>query len=628
MKPIIIIHFIIIAGLFQLSFAQAQFSQAPSVNLNGSNAAISFSVTSSIDVEVGILDQSGKVIRHLAAGVLGGQYNPPSPLKPGLSQSLTWDLKDDYGNAVEGLFNVRVRLGIKPVFRQTVTTKVLVGTGYNYWASMTSAPQEYMEPTHTLMGKIKTHSCIALTMGVCDETDMIYFRVQKDRATSTLGLYNGLTGEFVRSFYVPFWITSKDPGWGEVEFSWDGTYIFHDEANQGVISRFTRDGVRAPYPGRSEVQGSNEFDPPQDWQWDAQSRGHAPGSDGSHYMMHVSKVGEYDKFAVSRIKDGKLVNSEIVRIDGSVGGGVKVDLNGNIYVGAKVKPKGQKLPQDVVGKLQGDILDKYSQTWWANDLYGSILKFPPSGGSVLVGSDGGYMAGRPDTPQGEQRTAATATNLEWLYFGLSQIANHVTWASECWCTVCRFDVDRYGRIFLPDAIQLEFRVIDNSRNEILRIKNRDLIVAHRFPIGLMHQIDATDKGVYVADHFNNQILIFDLNTEVESSVPLQVSIESGKSRVQLGRKVIDNYPNPFTPSTTISYAFNPNKKGRGRLSIAIYDIKNRLIRVLENSVKPYGMYTTVWDGMDSNGRPAAAGIYYVRVQMAKGIKQHKMILVK
>jgi len=66
------------------------------------------------DVEVAILDARGNVVRHLAAGVLGGESPPPSPLKAGLSQSLEWDGKDDFGSPVgdPAALTVRVRAGM------------------------------------------------------------------------------------------------------------------------------------------------------------------------------------------------------------------------------------------------------------------------------------------------------------------------------------------------------------------------------------------------------------------------------------------------------------------------------------------------------------------------------------
>ena len=88
------------------------FSAQPTVKREGTQLRIDFAVAASTDVEVSLLNSKGEVIRHLAAGVLGGKLPPPAPLKAGLSQSLIWDGKDDFGKAAEGApWKVRVRLG-------------------------------------------------------------------------------------------------------------------------------------------------------------------------------------------------------------------------------------------------------------------------------------------------------------------------------------------------------------------------------------------------------------------------------------------------------------------------------------------------------------------------------------
>ena len=75
---------------------------------------ITFTVSAPTDVEVGILDAKGKVVRHLAAGLLG--KNAPAPLKKDtLRQELLWDGRDDLGQRPEGApFKVQVRVGVKP----------------------------------------------------------------------------------------------------------------------------------------------------------------------------------------------------------------------------------------------------------------------------------------------------------------------------------------------------------------------------------------------------------------------------------------------------------------------------------------------------------------------------------
>jgi len=97
------------------------FTRKPEVKTANGGATVSFSINRATDVAVYVLDAKGEVIRHLAAGGLDGKNPPPAPLKPGLSQRLEWDGKDDAGKpAAGGPFKVRVRLGLKPEFDRTI----------------------------------------------------------------------------------------------------------------------------------------------------------------------------------------------------------------------------------------------------------------------------------------------------------------------------------------------------------------------------------------------------------------------------------------------------------------------------------------------------------------------------
>ncbi len=96
------------------SYAGATFTEKPVASTKGEGVVLSFAVSESTDVEVTILDRDGGIVRHLAAGVLGGKNPPPAPLIRGLNQSVAWDGKNDVGKAVaNGPFKARVRLGMK-----------------------------------------------------------------------------------------------------------------------------------------------------------------------------------------------------------------------------------------------------------------------------------------------------------------------------------------------------------------------------------------------------------------------------------------------------------------------------------------------------------------------------------
>jgi uncharacterized protein YlaI len=94
-----------------------RFTSSPVVTRSGSSFRISFAVDRETDVAVWIEDASGRVVRHLVAGVLGP--NAPPPLAAdSLRQSITWDgLNDEGKNALVGsakALAVRVSLKLSP----------------------------------------------------------------------------------------------------------------------------------------------------------------------------------------------------------------------------------------------------------------------------------------------------------------------------------------------------------------------------------------------------------------------------------------------------------------------------------------------------------------------------------
>jgi hypothetical protein len=105
--------FIMLVCFLSSAFAEdPKFMVKPTIVKSGDKFKIDFSLNVSTDVEVAILNSEGKIVRHLAAGVVGGEKIAPEPLKAGLVQSLEWDKKDDLRKPLIGdNFKVRVRIG-------------------------------------------------------------------------------------------------------------------------------------------------------------------------------------------------------------------------------------------------------------------------------------------------------------------------------------------------------------------------------------------------------------------------------------------------------------------------------------------------------------------------------------
>ncbi|MCH5377463.1 MAG: SMP-30/gluconolactonase/LRE family protein, partial [Planctomycetes bacterium] len=90
-----------------------EFVQKPAVTKQDGVYSIAFASRAACDATVAIVDKEGKIVRHLASGVLGP--NAPWPFEQNsLAQELEWDGKDDDGKPVDvSKCKVRVGLGLK-----------------------------------------------------------------------------------------------------------------------------------------------------------------------------------------------------------------------------------------------------------------------------------------------------------------------------------------------------------------------------------------------------------------------------------------------------------------------------------------------------------------------------------
>ncbi|MCX7804723.1 MAG: hypothetical protein N3A38_05975 [Planctomycetota bacterium] len=92
-----------------------EFAVKPTVKKENGKWVISFASKGKCDATVAILDREGRVIRHLASGVLG--ENAPWPFRQdSLSQRLEWDGKDDLGAPAPPGCVARVSLGLRVEF--------------------------------------------------------------------------------------------------------------------------------------------------------------------------------------------------------------------------------------------------------------------------------------------------------------------------------------------------------------------------------------------------------------------------------------------------------------------------------------------------------------------------------
>ncbi len=88
--------------------------------------------------------------------------------------------------------------------------------------------------------------------------------------------------------------------------------------------------------------------------------------------------------------------------------------------------------------------------------------------------------------------------------------------------------------------------------------------------------------------------------------------------------MINAYPNPFNPSTTINY----NVASKSFVTIKIYNLLGKEIKHLYQGEREQGNYTIIWDGKSNNGNSISSGIYIVKFISGENVLTKKITLLK
>jgi len=88
--------------------------------------------------------------------------------------------------------------------------------------------------------------------------------------------------------------------------------------------------------------------------------------------------------------------------------------------------------------------------------------------------------------------------------------------------------------------------------------------------------------------------------------------------------LLENYPNPFNPSTTLSYRLQE----QDHAAVVIYDMTGREVVRLVDDVQSAGRHAVVWNGSDSRGTAVAAGFYIAKLSTSNSGFSQKITLLK
>jgi hypothetical protein len=107
-------------------------------------------------------------------------------------------------------------------------------------------------------------------------------------------------------------------------------------------------------------------------------------------------------------------------------------------------------------------------------------------------------------------------------------------------------------------------------------------------------------------------------------IHLRTSLVSENDKTIISKVEFSAYPNPFNPTTTISFTIVND----GFVSLDIFNIRGQKIKSLVSENKATGNHSVVWNGTDNSGQSVGSGIYFYRITTDNFTSTKKMILLK
>ncbi|MFQ5510830.1 MAG: choice-of-anchor B family protein [Candidatus Krumholzibacteriia bacterium] len=125
---------------------------------------------------------------------------------------------------------------------------------------------------------------------------------------------------------------------------------------------------------------------------------------------------------------------------------------------------------------------------------------------------------------------------------------------------------------------------------------------------------APSGNIYVSD-MQNGLYLFSFSGTTPTGIPKRPA----------GRFALNqNFPNPFNPTTMITYTLQTP----GNVVLTIFDATGGKVRTLLNERQGAGPHAVTWNGRDGHSRTVASGVYFYRLEAGGTTDTRRMVLLK
>ncbi len=222
-----------------------------------------------------------------------------------------------------------------------------------------------------------------------------------------------------------------------------------------------------------------------------------------------------------------------------------------------------------------------------------------SGDTTIVSELKSFMVGTDSLSQTAEELLANA------YTATGKTSNAVSLANDLISKNPGTEIEKRALLLLASL-----RAYDKSAESISAQALQDVKAKYG---------SSLDQGMMAALTTANDVAAVSLspNKSVAQKAKGEAKVENANGPVtEYG---IENYPNPFNPTTTIAYQLPKD----GKVTIKIYDAIGRVVTTLVDEFKPSGRYSVQFDASR-----LASGIYFYSIRSGNYNAVKKMLLLK
>jgi len=182
-----------------------------------------------------------------------------------------------------------------------------------------------------------------------------------------------------------------------------------------------------------------------------------------------------------------------------------------------------------------------------------------------------------------------------------------------WADYYDFESDLYYKYIQPDGTMVSGAPEGNVLNTASKMQYNPLLVT-KGNVAYAVWADGRSSGKTEILGLYAQKLSNETVSADDPAIPAPGSFE-----------LLQNHPNPFNPSTSISLLI---KEASPAIELSIYNARGQLVRTLFKGMLEKGSHAVVWDGTDNNGKSVSSGIYHYRLSNGTHSQTKRMVLMK